>query len=251
MSFSSLEEKISEYLAAGRYKEAESLLEEACRMMPNALEPRRQLGGLYLQKGEWGAAMEWLRQALKLAPDDASLQYQLAWCLCATECPEGAIPLLERLPATPPHQHLLGKAYLFSGQLTLALDSLQNSNLPAADLEMGWCYWLLDDPTQASHAWERWMRAGAADWGTKDALATFWFLLGAGAGPRGVPERVLEPTRHMQKWFKLLLRYQRMHDVTTVIKKGAELSPAVWTALRPALKIACLHADEPGLAEKL
>jgi hypothetical protein len=101
---------------------------------------------------------------------------------------------------------------------------------------------VVDEPREATQAWERWLRAGAADWGTKDALATMLFLLAGGRRPGAAPERPAEPVRHLSDWLRWLARHGRADDVRTVLLRGPRLDPALWGALRPSW-LAALAAE--------
>ncbi|HOX45191.1 MAG TPA: tetratricopeptide repeat protein [Myxococcota bacterium] len=60
--------------AQGRLEEAEARYLDALALDPGALDPRRNLVLLGLERGDLGAAEEQLRRLTALAPDDAWLQ---------------------------------------------------------------------------------------------------------------------------------------------------------------------------------
>ncbi|HEY9722262.1 MAG TPA: tetratricopeptide repeat protein [Oscillatoriaceae cyanobacterium] len=218
-------------LNAGQYEEGEALLRQAiAEAPPSYLPPRRTLGSLLLQRGAWSEALGHLQAALD-AGEDAELRFQVGWCLAKLERYEEAEAILSPLEK-PEARHLLGRVLLEAGQGERALACLQDCALPAATLARGWAYYLTGQAHKAAECWEEWLRAGAADWGTKDTLAMFLFLLQGGRKPSGQPERPAEPLRDMDLWFRLLLRYQRFKDVERAVQRGPELGDRLWRPLR-------------------
>jgi tetratricopeptide (TPR) repeat protein len=219
-------------LAAGRWTEAEAVLRAAAG--GGCAAAARRLGRLRLQRGAWAEAAGWLERAgaAEDAPGDGA--FELAWCRLKLGQATEAEALLRHLEPTPAVLHLLGRARLEAGRGPEARAPLEACGLPAADLELGWAHWLADEPQAATRAWQRWLRAGAADWGTKDALATWLFLLVGGSQPGGRPERPAEPVRHLSDWLRWLLRHGRHADVESVLLRGPRLDPGLWAALRPS-----------------
>lgn len=239
-------------LEAGRYEEAEATLRAAAERAPaEVAAPRGLLGRLLLQRGAWADALPWLEQAHRAAPADPEIGFERAWCLFKLERPGEAAALLEPLRERPNAALLLGRAWLEAGHAVDALAPLEACGLPAADLTAGWCHYVTGHPRAAAACWDRWMRAGAADWGTKDALATFLFLLGGGARPSGRPERPAEPLRDMDHWFRLLVRYGRWDDVEAAIARGPALDPAIWRALRTRWGATLKREGRPAEADRL
>jgi tetratricopeptide (TPR) repeat protein len=232
-------------LDAGRWTEAEALL---CNAFGAGFAPAaRRLGRLSLQRGAWAEAALWLERAVAGTDACDDGVFELAWCRLKLGQAAEAEALLAGLPQEPPVLHLLGRARLEAGRGPEAREPLQACGLPAAGLELGWAHWLADEPHAARRAWERWLRAGAADWGTKDALATCLFLLGGGGPPGGRPERPAEPVRHLSDWLRWLLRHGRLADVNTVLLRGPRLNPGLWGALRPSW---CAVLEAEGAALK-
>lgn len=219
-------------LNAGQYDEGEALLRQAIVEAPAGyVQPRRTLGQLLLQRGAWGEALGHLQAAFERGADD-ELRFQVGWCLAKLERTEEAEAALLPLEHKPEARHLLGRVLLESGQGARALEVLRDCPLPAATLARGWAHYLTGDAQQAATCWDEWLRAGAADWGTKDTLAMFLFLLQGGRKPSGQPERPAEPLRDMDHWFRLLLRYQCFKDVERAIQRGPELGDRLWRPLR-------------------
>lgn len=85
-----------------RLSEAETLLRDALRIRPDALEARINLGGVYLQRGRIEEAEEWYRKALQLSPNDIQTHYNLALCLRTQERTPEAIEHLEHIGLIAP-----------------------------------------------------------------------------------------------------------------------------------------------------
>jgi tetratricopeptide (TPR) repeat protein len=230
-------------LAAGRWAEAEALLTPAAA--GGCAQAALALGRILLQRGAWREAAEWLARARR--PDDSAGTFELAWCRLKLGEAAEAEALLANLPPSPQVLHQLGRARLEAGRGPEARAPLQACGLPAADLELGWAHWLADEPRDATRAWERWLRAGAADWGTKDTLATWLFLLTGGRQPGGRPERPAEPVRHLSDWLRWLLRHGREADVQAVLLRGPRLDRGLWDALRPSW---CAVLEAEGAASQ-
>lgn len=221
------------YANTGRNQEAERLLTEAVAEAPGGYGvPRRLLGILYFQRGAWAEAEPLLHAAALVEPDNQDLRFQLGWCLYKLERYDEALDALEPLKERPEALHVLGKIHLECGRAAEALALLGTCPLPAAGLARGWAYYLTGQRSAAAACWDEWMRAGAADWGTKDTLSTFLFLLDGGRRPSGQPERPAEPLRDMDQWFRLLLRHQRFDDVEAVIQRAPQLGDRLWVPLR-------------------
>lgn len=218
-------------LEAGRYDDAETAF-RAEAAAPGGEAACGPLGRLLLQRGAWAEACPWLARAHGAAPDDREIAFALGWCLFKLDRPSEASTVLVPIQEWPDAALLLGRAWLEAGRAAEALGPLEACGLPAADLPSGWCHYVSGRTTSAAACWERWMRAGAADWGTKDALAMFLFLLGGGARPSGQPERPAEPLRDMTLWFRLLVRYGLWNDVEAAVRRGPALEPVLWRALR-------------------
>jgi tetratricopeptide (TPR) repeat protein len=220
-------------LNLGRYDEAEANFRRAIAEAPATfVPPRRMLGMLHLQRGEWAEALPLLKDADTYAPGDAEVRFNLGWCLYKLERWDEAEEVLRSLADLPNAQHLLGKVLLEAGRGEQALPLLEACSLPAAGLARGWAYYVVGRNVAAADVWNEWLRAGAADWGTKDTLSMFLFLMQGGRRPSGEPERPAEPLRDMDQWFRLLLRHQRFDDVEAVIGRGPELGERLWVPLR-------------------
>lgn len=225
-------------LNLGRNQEAEAALEQAVAEAPAASWlPRRALGTLRLQRGDWHGALPLLEAAVAAAPGDEESRFACGWCLYKLGRLEAARERLLPLAERPDVQHLLGQVALELGEADEALRLLSATPLPAAGLARGWAYMVAGHAREAAACWDDWMRAGAADWGTKDALATFLFLMQGGRPPSGQPERPAEPVRDMDQWFRLLLRYERFDEVEAIIQRGPELGAPLWPLLRSRFAI--------------
>lgn len=239
-------------LEAGRYDAAEAHLRAAAELSPAGAEaPRRLLGRLLLRRGAWAEALPWLTRAHGDSPGDSDVAFDLGWCLFKLDHPAQAAGVLEPLQDRADAALLLGRAWLEVGRAVDALGPLTACDLPAADLPAGWCHYVLGRPAAAAACWERWMRAGAADWGTKDALARFLFLMGGGPRPKGRPERPAEPLRDMDRWFRLLVRYGREADVEAALARGPELDPLLWRGLRQRWADTLKQEGRPARADRL
>lgn len=220
-------------LNLGRYDEAEALLRQAIQESPESYAiPRQMLGMLHLQRGEWALAQPLLLSAHTQVPADPELRFNLGWCQYKLERFDEAEETLSPLSDRPDARHLLGKVLLESGRGAEALGMLRDCDLPAAGLARGWAHYVTNQPGPAADCWQEWLRAGAADWGTKDTLSMFLFLLQGGKRPSGQPERPAEPLRDMDQWMRLLLRHERYDDVEAAIKRGPELGARLWLPLR-------------------
>lgn len=220
-------------LMAGRPEEGEALLSCALAAAPPGFAaPGRRMGSVLLQRGEWESALPYLQSAVTADPGDSATRFNLGWCLYKLERYEEAEAALQPLDERPDVQHLMGKICLEAGQGERALAYLEACPLPAAGLARGWARYVAGKPQAAADCWQEWLRAGAADWGTKDTLAMFLFLLQGGRRPSGQPERPAEPLRDMDHWFRILLRYQRFEDVEAVIRRGPQLGDRLWRPLR-------------------
>jgi tetratricopeptide (TPR) repeat protein len=226
------------WLQLGRNVEGEAMLESAVAEAPAAFWlPRRALGTLKLQRGDWAGALPLLTAAHEAMPQDDEARHGLGWCMYKLDRLDEAAAVLAPLVARPDVAHLLGRIALERGDAAEALRLLDGCELPAADLARGWAHFVSGRTQQAGACWEKWIRAGAADWGTKDALATFLFLLHGGSRPSGEPERPAEPVRDMSLWFRLLLRHERFDEVEAVITRGPELGDRMWRLVRQAFGI--------------
>jgi tetratricopeptide (TPR) repeat protein len=226
------------WLQLGRNIEGEAMLESAVAEAPPAFGlPRRALGTLKLQRGDWESALPLLSAAIAVMPQDPETRHGLGWCMYKLDRLDEAAGVLAPLAARPDVLHLLGRIALERGDAAEALRLLDGCELPAADLARGWAHFVCGRAPQAAACWDKWIRAGAADWGTKDALATFLFLLHGGSRPSGEPERPAEPVRDMALWFRLLLRHERFDEVETVLKRGPELGARMWRLVRQAFGI--------------
>jgi tetratricopeptide (TPR) repeat protein len=242
----------SAYLHLGRSDEAEALLAQAVAEAPVAFPlPRQLLANLLLQRGLWGDARPLLSAALEVEPEAQETRFKLGWCLFKLERYEEAETTLLPLRDLPDTQHLLGKVYLDWGHGAKALDFLTECPQPAAGLARGWAYYLQNDPGRAAACWEEWLRAGAADWGTKDTLNTFLFLMQGGGKSKGQPERPAEPLRDMNLWFRLLLRYKCFNDIEQVISRGPQLGDRMWLPLRKKWAITLASEGFTDLALQL
>lgn len=235
-------------LEAGRYEDAETALRALAPAVPEA---GAHLGRLLLQRGAWPEALPWLERAHAAAAGDADLAFARGWCLFKLDRPAEAADVLEPIQDRPDAALLLGRAWLEAGRAAEALGPLEACGLPAADLAAGWCHFVCGRTARAASCWERWMRAGAADWGTKDALATFLFLLGGGARPSGRPERPAEPLRDMDLWFRLLVRYGLWDEVGAAIDRGPALDPILWAGLRARWRATLEREGRPAEASRL
>lgn len=219
------------WIELGRGEAAEALLRAAVDEAPAGFgNAHRLLGGQVLQRGDWAGALPLLERAFAAEPETS--RFNLGWCLYKLERYEEAIATLLPLAERQEVKHLIGKAYLEAGQGATALELLESCTLPPAGLARGWAYYVTGAGKPAAACWEEWMRAGAADWGTKDALATFLFLLDGGRPPKGQPERPAEPLRDMDQWFRLLLRHKRFDEVERAVSRGPQLAEPLWRQLR-------------------
>ena len=221
------------YTELGRHAEGEACLRQAiAESPPGFVVPHAVWGARLLERGDWAEAQPLLAAAHQAAPGDADVRFKLGWCLFHLERFEEAEEVLQPLSGMPHAQQLLGQVLLEAGQAGRALEPLKACPLPSAGLARGWALYLTEQPQAASEAWNDWLRAGAADWGTKDTLAKFLFLLMGGSRPTTQPERPAEPLRDMDRWFRLLLRHHRFDEVQAVIERGPELGERLWRPLR-------------------
>jgi tetratricopeptide (TPR) repeat protein len=222
------------WLQQGKNVEAEAALVQAVAEAPPGFTRAHQLlGGQHMQRGDWKQALPLLERAFANEPEE--VRFNVAWCRFKLERYDEAAEAALPLAGTPDGQHLLGRIRLEQGRGDEALDLLEACPLPSAGLARGWAYFLTGKAERAAACWEEWLRAGAADWGTKDTLAMFMFLMQGGRPPKGQPERPAEPLRDMALWFRLLVRYQRYDEVEAVLQRGPQLGDRLWRPLRKAL----------------
>lgn len=219
------------WLNLGKNVEAEQLLQQAVAESPADFgRAHRLLGTQLLQRGEWAAALPLLQRGFAVEPEEA--RFGLGWCYYKLEQYEEAADVLQPLVERPEVQHLLGKVHLEAGDGKRALELLEACSLPSAGLARGWALYVTGDRQRAATVWEEWLRAGAADWGTKDTLAMFLFLLEGGKPPKGQPERPAEPLRDMNQWFRLLIRHRCFNEVERAVTRGPQLNERIWWPLR-------------------
>jgi tetratricopeptide (TPR) repeat protein len=110
---------------AGRMAEAEKAYHKLLRVEVAHADGLRLLGGLYLQTGEWGKAVEYLEKAALLTPKDAETLTNLGLALRQGGRSEEAIArykqALEVQPAYAQALNNLGSLYHSSGRLNEAL----------------------------------------------------------------------------------------------------------------------------------
>jgi tetratricopeptide (TPR) repeat protein len=235
------------WLQQGRNEEAERALERAVAESPPGFTRAHRLLGLqHMQRGDWKTALPLLETAYTREPEE--VRFPLAWCRYKLERYDEAAEILAPLRETPDGQHLLGRVLLEQGRGPEALALLTACPLPPAGLARGWAFYVTGQPERAAACWEEWLRAGAADWGTKDTLATFLFLMQGGRPPKGQPERPAEPLRDMTQWFRLLVRYHRFDEVEAVLGRGPQLGDRLWRPLRKMLGAALANEGQHEVA---
>ncbi|MEB3196854.1 MAG: tetratricopeptide repeat protein [Candidatus Sericytochromatia bacterium] len=238
-------------LEQGCYAEAQQALTEAAVQHPLCAETRHCLGQLFLQRGEWEVAAHWLDAALQRSPGRRDTRFQLAWSLWKLHRPQAGLDLLATLESTPTISHLRARLLLDLGRANDALVALSGCELPAADLERGWACWLVGQMDPAKHAWSRWLRAGAADWGTKDALAICLFLLGGGPRVPLCPERPREPIQHLARWFRWLCQHGYDGELEQLIDRGRTLPLPLWRGLQKEWLATAQAEKKPALVDRL
>ena len=119
------------------------------------------------------------------------------------------------------------------------------SNLPQA-LRVHWSF--VEDQVAAEAGPERdaWLRAGAADWATKDALGLVLALIGGGTLPTSAPERPAEPVAELGLWLRWLLRHERFEDVERWVEGAMRLPAGWWVPLRREWGIALAQEGFAG-----
>lgn len=205
-------------------------------------------GEIDFLNGRWAQAYPALRERARSAPAEAGLRFKLAWCATKLDCPEEAVAWLQGLsPREAQAELLYGRALLACGRARPAIDALVASGMPAADLELGFAHYVLGQREQAKAAWSRWLRAGAADWGIKDALARFLALLDGGPLPQGEIERPEEPLAAMAAWAGILARYGLADEVERLAGSGPRLGARLWGRWRPKLEARLASAGSPAV----
>lgn len=195
--------------------------------------------------GRWPEAHAGL--AALSAPTDAQ-RFKLAWCALKLGRPEEALERLAGLGGPLPQAELLrGRALLAGGRAAEARRALEGCALPAAGLELGFAHYVLGEPAAARRSWERWLRAGAADWGVKDALARFLALLDGGPLPGGAIERPEEPLEAMAAWAGLFARYGLIRELERLAGAGPRLGDRLWARFRPKLEASLAGTPADGL----
>lgn len=99
--------------------------------LPDSVPKRQFLAEALRSQGQYAeSAAEW-KAAMALAPEDPSLEQELAATLCMAKDFERALPILERLlarePESPPLNFLLGDAYLALQQPEKAVPALEKA----------------------------------------------------------------------------------------------------------------------------
>ena len=111
-----------------RYRDAMDCLTRACALQPSSAVAHRTLGRVYQLAHMWTAAIAPLRNAVALAPDDLSIQYELAASLLDANAPDETLARLERLTQIWPHRadiHALhASAHLDAGDAESARGAL-------------------------------------------------------------------------------------------------------------------------------
>jgi tetratricopeptide (TPR) repeat protein len=92
-------------------------LEAACTKDPKALEPRLELGNLYLQFGLCERAVRWLDEAVKLKPDNAAALALAGHAHAAIEQYDAAIELWTKALALDPKSEQLKRLLAEAQQL--------------------------------------------------------------------------------------------------------------------------------------
>ncbi|GEM_PF-880528 len=213
--------------------------------------PLELLGQHHMQQGQWQDARAFFQRAWTVQPQRADLALAFGWCEAKVDNQAAAIPILQPFGDVPQIQALLGRCHLETGHADEALASLATSTLPSVDLLRGWAYWVQSQPRKAAQAWEAWLKAGAADWGSKDSLSRMLFLLEGGRPPQNEPERIAEPIAEMANWFRILLRHQRFGDIEAVIQRAPKLGVRMWRELRRAWAKVLIHDGFTDLGEEL
>src|ERR1700760_4706429 len=102
------------------FDEAIAAFRKATETDPNLAEPFLNLGEVYMQTGDYGAAVIPLRRALELRPDLDDAHLQLGYALLAQGFAADAIPHLDRVHA----YEALGIAQIETGQYQEAITNL-------------------------------------------------------------------------------------------------------------------------------
>ena len=125
------------YAQQGEFEAARESLRRALRLQPAVAEANATLGVINLREGRLAEAEEALRAELKNHPSDASAQQNLAIVLDAEQRPAEAIPLLRRLIESEPERatarYLLGKILLAGGDAAAAREQLEAAARQAPD----------------------------------------------------------------------------------------------------------------------
>ncbi len=87
------------YAMEGRETKAMAELERSLELEPHYYVPHLDLGNHYCRRNDTGRAIPYLRQAVKLAPDDPIVAANLAYCLARSGNPSEARRLLGEIEA--------------------------------------------------------------------------------------------------------------------------------------------------------
>jgi tetratricopeptide (TPR) repeat protein len=118
------------YLQNGEFAKAEVMLKRALKLKPDSAETLYLLGQVYTQESKPVDALDQLVRAHKLAPENTDVIYSLARVSMSQNYYEDSIPLLESgLKIAPQRTDLhaaLGESYFMSGKVDKAIEEFKH-----------------------------------------------------------------------------------------------------------------------------
>ncbi len=216
----------------GRGDEAMAQLRMATAQAPaEYADAHAELGALLMDRGALGEAVPLFEEAYRRSPSASGVALKLGWCLYKLSRFERAEAVLRDQGSETQAELLLARVLLDTGRAEQALALLVESVLPAAQLTLGWAYFLLGQFGPAGRAWDAWLAQTPDANSTKAALLLFRMLLGV-VPEASEPVSSHEPPQEMDTWVLLLLRYQQTTHVEHLVRRGSLLGSAVWPNLR-------------------
>ena len=217
----------------GRGDEAIAQLRTATEQAPaEYANAHVEMGALLMERGAFAEAGPFFEEAYRRSPADPGVALKLAWCLYKLARFERAEAVLRDRASEPQADLLLARLLLDTGRAEQALALLAKNVLPGALLTLGWTHFVLGHLEPAGQAWKAWLAHTPEENSSKTALVLFRLLLGAAADTATESLLPSEPSREIDAWVLLLLRYQKFTHVDQIIRSGPLLGSAVWPHLR-------------------